>query len=451
MLRAIVIATALLSAATSTPLSPHLVVREALSTIPPGFSASGPAPADTVLHLRFALAQGNTAALEAAFYDISTPGRAAYGQHLTSDALAAYVRPAAETDTLVRAWLAAHKLEAAPVSLAGDVLAVELEVGRANALLGADFRMFTEDKSGRRLVRTLAYALPAELRGLVEHVHPTITFDLPPVPRIVSPSSRSLTARLHTAVNASCYETTTPACIQALYGIPTALATQPANKLFVSGFEGQWANQEDLTEFLSIYRPDIHASAQKNFSVISVSGGTNNQTLGKAGVEANLDIQYTVGLASGVPTTFVTVGPGLGNFPPDQFFLSLQDEANYILNMTDPPTVLTSSYSQPEINVSEALAKTICNLYMQLGARGVTVLFSSGDDGFGPTFPGTCPYITSVGGTQLNKTTKKEKAALFGGGGSSGGGFSNYFPTPAYQSSSVAAYIAHLNGTLHGA
>ena len=375
MLRAITFAAALLSAATATPLSPRLVVHEALPTVPPGFSASGPAPTDTVLHLRFALAQGNIAALEEAFYDISTPGRAAYGQHLAPDALAAYVRPTTETDALVRAWLASHQLETAPVSLAGDVLAVDLEVGRANALLGADFQVFTEDESGRQLVRTLAYALPAHLQGHVEHVHPTITyvlspippgigtdsprFDLPPARHIVSPSPRSLAARSHAAVNASCYETTTPACIQELYGIPTALATQSTNKLFVSGFEGQWANQEDLTEFLSIYRPDIPASAQKNFSVISVSGGTNNQTLGKAGVEANLDIQYTVGLASGVPTTFVTVGPGLGIYPADQFFLSLQDEANYILNMTDPPTVLTSSYSQPEINVSEALAKCV--------------------------------------------------------------------------------------------
>lgn len=50
-----------------------------------------------------------------------------------------------------------------------------------------------------------------------------------------------------------------------------------------------------------------------------------------------------------------------------------------------------------------------------MGLRGITVLESSGDGGIGtncltndkkpklrfnPQFPGTCPYITAVGGTQ---------------------------------------------------
>ncbi len=48
------------------------------------------------------------------------------------------------------------------------------------------------------------------------------------------------------AVPASCATTITPACLQALYGIPTALATQKANTLGVSGFIDQFANQADL-------------------------------------------------------------------------------------------------------------------------------------------------------------------------------------------------------------
>ena len=44
--------------------------------------------------------------------------------------------------------------------------------------------------------------------------------------------------------------------------------------------------------------------------------------------------------------------------------------------------------------------------FMKLGARGVTILFSSGDDGadchhgkFSPAFPSSSPYVTAVGGT----------------------------------------------------
>ena len=83
-----------------------------------------------------------------------------------------------------------------------------------------------------------------------------------------------------------------------------------------------------------------------------------------------------------------------------------------------------------------------------MGLRGISILESSGDTGVGapcksndgtnrteftPQFPGTCPYVTAVGGTQA---FNPEIAWL-----SSSGGFSNYFPTAWYQKGAVAAYL----------
>ena len=84
---------------------------------------------------------------------------------------------------------------------------------------------------------------------------------------------------------------------------------------------------------------------------------------------------------------------------------------------------------------------------MQLGARGVSVLFSSGDSGpgnscvrttdgaayFNPTFPAGCPYVTAVGATA---GTAPEKAVSF-----SSGGFSIYHTRPSYQNTAVSAYL----------
>jgi len=62
---------------------------------------------------------------------------------------------------------------------------------------------------------------------------------------------------------------------------------------------------------------------------------------------------------------------------------------------------------------------------------------------FNPSFPGTCPYITSVGATQIkvgSSVTQPEEAAesvIY-----SGGGFSNVFPMPSYQKEAVATYFA---------
>lgn len=94
---------------------------------------------------------------------------------------------------------------------------------------------------------------------------------------------------------------------------------------------------------------------------------------------------------------------------------------------------------------------------------GTTVLYSSGDYGvagngglclnadgsqtlngttFNPSFPGTCPYITSVGATQItqgNSVYAPEEACetvIY-----SGGGFSNVFARPSYQATVVNEYL----------
>ena len=87
-----------------------------------------------------------------------------------------------------------------------------------------------------------------------------------------------------------------------------------------------------------------------------------------------------------------------------------------------------------------------------MGLRGITVLESSGDTGVGSgclsagnrtaqfdiAFPASCPYITSVGGTQAFAP----ETAWSG----SGGGFSKYFARPWYQDEAVGKYLAHSIG-----
>lgn len=73
-----------------------------------------------------------------------------------------------------------------------------------------------------------------------------------------------------------------------------------------------------------------------------------------------------------------------------------------------------------------------------------------GTTSYNPAFPASCPYVTAVGATQFY--SGGEEVAVFGsiddGGG--GGGFSNFFPTPSYQSSVVQSYIKGLNGQSSG-
>ena len=73
----------------------------------------------------------------------------------------------------MHAWLGEHGLAATNLTAAGDWLHVRLDVSQANALLAADYAVFTHAGSGAQTVRTLAYSLPAALQGHVDLVHPT--------------------------------------------------------------------------------------------------------------------------------------------------------------------------------------------------------------------------------------------------------------------------------------
>jgi len=63
---------------------------------------------------------------------------------------------------------------------------------------------------------------------------------------------------------------------------------------------------------------------------------------------------------------------------------------------------------------------------------------------FNPSFPGTCPYITSVGATMVKPGAMVTQAqpemacmdVIY-----SGGGFSNYFAMPSYQQEAVDYYL----------
>ena len=82
-----------------------------------------------------------------------------------------------------------------------------------------------------------------------------------------------------------------------------------------------------------------------------------------------MDIQYTVGVAQGVPVSFVSSGSattdGFGGF---------LDMANHLLAMPQPPQVLSTSYGFDEPDLDHTAASNLCNAYMQLGARGTSVV-----------------------------------------------------------------------------
>lgn len=106
--------------------------------------------------------------------------------------------------------------------------------------------------------------------------------------------------------------------------------------------------------------------------------------------------------------------------------------------------------------------------YLKLGLQGVSIIFSSGDDGvgfnghptvsgpkclgkenriFNPTWPANCPWVTAAGWTEVKpgETVRMPESAAESlsksGNYSSGGGFSNVYSVPSYQKDAVKTFF----------
>ncbi|KAJ4485897.1 subtilisin-like protein [Lentinula aciculospora] len=437
--------------------------------IPPGFAQVGKPSSDATIDVRIALRARNNLGLQTKLYEISSPGSATYGQYLTQDQIKLYAAPSSDSVAAVSSWLQSQNVSATSTGPFGEYLSFSIPVSKANDLLSAEYTNFTyssPSSSTSQAIQTWglytsAYSIPTDLSEHITLVHPSTAF-APPVNRngrtvlfrkaslpYRGTSSTKVSTRANTAPE-SCETLVPPSCLQSLYGIPSTPATQSSNILGVSSLQSNWALESDLEAFLTEYRPDM--SPNTTFTLISVENGTNPQGTGDASFEASLDVQYTIGIATDVPTSFIAVA----DIDTD-FFTSLTDLAEYLITVDEPPQVVTTSYGITEgfLTASEAgLMEQVCNSFMQATSRGISLLFASGDDGAGgctagatnltlfTAFPGACPYVTTVGSVT---GISPEVASNF-----SGGGFSNYFSRPTYQDTTISSYLSSIGSVNAG-
>lgn len=399
--------------------------------------------------------------------DIANPRHARYGKHLTRSEVKNLVQPHQDSTDATLAWLLSSGIKDDEIHRDGEFVNFIATIGQAEAMMDTKFHTYQNlNKRSLQKIRTLQYSLPRNLFEHVDMIQPTTRFA-----QIMPEGSSVLktevigkvqtTAKAINAVNATaCNSTVTPQCLIDLYNIKgVSPKVKESGIIGVSGFLEQYAQYDDLAKWGAVYRPDFKNAS---FTWRSVSGGLltqgRNNTAGS--VEANLDIQYTVGLTYPMENRFYsTAGRGLlitDLDQPDQ-----NDNANepyleyftYLLSLDDDelPHTITNSYGENEQSVPPKYAQVVCNQIGQLGARGVSVLFSSGDTGVGsacqtndgknttrflPIFPAACPYVTSVGGTFR---VEPEYAVDF-----SSGGFSDRWARPWWQEKAVNSYLGKL-------
>lgn len=243
------------------------------------------------------------------------------------------------------------------------------------------------------------------------------------------------------------------------------------NGIGLTNYLNQTSHRADTKLLLENFRPAA-AGAADTFKIVVIDNGNNDQgpytkkqIADQKNIEGNLDAQNILSVAWPTKLTAYNTG-GSPPFIPDLNTPTDTNEPyatwlNYVLAQDNLPQVISTSYGDDEQTVPRSYAKRACQGFAQLGARGISVLFSSGDSGVGPSgkcfsnvnpkkemflpaFPAGCPWVTAVGGTAGFEP--EVAVSRFG----SGGGFANYFPTPDYQKATVQAYIKSLNGLYNG-
>ncbi|MBW0509343.1 hypothetical protein O181_049058 [Austropuccinia psidii MF-1] len=414
--------------------------------------------------------------LDGLLEQMSNPQSSKFRSHLDEDELAQLSTPPEETIEIVRDWLSGHGFGTSQIQFSKHKDWIKLEgvsLKKAEAMLDTTYYIYRHD-DGEHIIRTERYSLPKHLHEHIDLIQPTTMFgrlhkQRSMISGIAESPASSLKSLLDPSVPNTCSDPAyvTNDCLREFYKTEGYKVTSSSNMIGITGFIGESANFADAQTFLKAQRP---AYVGMNFTVVSVKGGVNpqqlddNQIATQLGVEGNMDSQVALGFTLPTKNIFYTT-PGSPPFNPDTATPQNTNEPfldwlEYILSRpaAQIPKVISTSYGDNEQTVPLSYARRVCSSFGQLSALGVSVIFSSGDNGVGqtgfcykhdgsmaflPTFPASCPYVTSVGATQ-NFSPEVAVSEDGPGGYASGGGFSNYFTTPSWQKDAVRRYLQQL-------
>ncbi|XEV07198.1 hypothetical protein FSHL1_012485 [Fusarium sambucinum] len=446
---------------------------------------------DEVVRAAVAFHQPKLAEAEALLVDISDPESDKFGQHLDLREVQDYFTPSESSQRKVFHWLEDAGIDMSTVHLKKTAAMLEFSapVHQLDKLLGAGVHVVHNDATGELRLEPTDHAVPSVVEDVVEFID-------------LAPSSKAGKAKRRRAVKPvpdalpppyklpvaddlrNCSESWTPACIRKLYGVPLGTKAAKNNSMGLFGY-GDPYQPSDLNTFWAKHAPFIPKGTKPKVNSIN---GAKAEGVPVEGEEL-LDIQMSYPIVYPQTVTMFQVPyNNKGGFGND--FLDAVDASYCKYDGGDDPdfdltypafqgykgpamcgkyqvtNVVSISFAIDEQTLPRRYIQRQCHEWMKLALTGVSVLVASGDrgvqgamqctvnpyddkkDAFNALFPGSCPYVTAVGATQVNFTgSRTNEVAVFDPKHFfySGGGFSNMNAQPAYQRKAVANYLAANN------
>ena len=370
----------------------------------------------------FAVKQRNMDELVRILEDVSEFTSPNYGKHMTSEEIADLTSNPYSRNKIVE-YLEMAGASVVRESLYGEYITARASISVWEHMLNTEFFTYAvlpadrkevnyrmeDDESVKHYIRTDKYSVPTSLDEHVESVMNTV--QLPPMqqrvqaPRIISDKemrthshSRFSSEEINSEVRGYIY----PAYLNYIYNINSNVGHPRATQAVYATY-GQYYSPTDLKLFQRVW----------GLPQTPINISRNNREMTAAFCFANLincaegclDTQWMMAVSQG-PTTFFHTDHGL-----------TVEWLNEMVDMKNPPLVISVSYGIDELFVS--IAETIAfNIQaIKLCAMGVTITAASGDDGansfyskknregypckYVGTFPATNPYVLTIGATQV--------------------------------------------------
>ena len=317
---------------------------------------------------------------------VSDPASSSYGEYLTTETIDALTAPAESDLATITAWLG----DTADVTVTrGRTFHVDMDLANAEILLSTTFRKLVNEDTDQATVLSNDYSIPQAVRDATDTIMGLHGLPLPPRTRPTAPPAQPAKV--------------TPAVIISQYDVNGVTAKSGSgNKQAVAEFQGQTMSSTDLKQFFKQYVPNAPPGSD------TVSKFVGDGTGDKVGTtEASLDIQYIMGVAPGIPTEFWL-------YNPMDFCADLKNWTTTLLADDTPPLVTSVSYgiqgNLTQIGCKQRDIETVDADFAKLAAKGLTIIFASGDSGSGynPHKIPNCAQFrddTELEGTVL-KTTK---------------------------------------------
>lgn len=321
---------------------------------------------DMPINFTISVKQPNLDQLEAAALAVSDPTSPTYGAYLSQNRIDELTAPSAHAITTVTNWLSTH---GAHFTVTREIVHVATTVAIAEGLLQTTFRRFST-RSRKQLVRAGSYQIPMDIDNAVAAV-----FGLHGVPLPSNPP------RISAARTSDMPAAVTPSVLLSTYSVNQTVNRQGKNIQAVSEFDNILMSKSDLTTFFKKLVPDAMPGDDQ------VSRFPAHPYKSGAGVEADLDVQYLMGVAPGVKTEF-------WEYTSMDFCGDLHTYTSSLLTTPNPPLVNSLSYgwqgNLSTVGCKDADVAAIDVNLAKLAARGISVLVSSGDSGSGVATDTAC-------------------------------------------------------------